>query len=530
MNRLEDRIRDYLAEHLELLETGLVLEGKEFRLSNPNGAGGRIDILARDRLGHFVVIEIKRSNQAARQTLNEVHKYTALFRQRHGLDASSIRIIIASTEWHELRLPLAEFVAYSQYDTKGFEIEASEEGYVRASKELDLKLNLTAESGSLISRCQAIYLFEDLKKREAFLLAIIEKIKCSGIDDYFLLRCDYRGINALVVYPHAVYLCFRSPLQAGNHSAAQRLVDEGRWEEGLDHPEENFLCAIESPVECQQDDYEIGYPEKLSRIAAEWDLSIANRFGCFNQGGSIFSNEELLKQAKASEGGSNLYFTRISSPQFRASWTSLREQVIPFFEGYPQWGSIVSKVLDEIEEVSPQSSVSISVYAPGNMLISLYALSLSGTTAWMPTLCIVVDDPIAKALRMVVGVLAWDGEILTMPFQELMKIVFGSCVEWAMLTSLNATDEMESEVMRLLHIKPVVAEWVFDASGETGPIELSMETEGMARIEPDLWRYKSILDFAIFHKEYLKSLENELDSSSTGLKNSILCAVNGKQI
>jgi RecB family endonuclease NucS len=53
MIRLEDNIRDFLAEHLEMLEEGLRLVRKEFRLPNPGGAGGRIDIVAQDRLGHF---------------------------------------------------------------------------------------------------------------------------------------------------------------------------------------------------------------------------------------------------------------------------------------------------------------------------------------------------------------------------------------------------------------------------------------------------------------------------------------------
>lgn len=62
----EDDIRRYLARHLELLERGLTLLKEEFPLANPAGAGGRIDILARDSFGQFVLIEIKRSDKAAR--------------------------------------------------------------------------------------------------------------------------------------------------------------------------------------------------------------------------------------------------------------------------------------------------------------------------------------------------------------------------------------------------------------------------------------------------------------------------------
>ena len=58
---LEDRIRDFLAENLDLLEPHLELIGKEYQLPSRIGAGGRIDLLAKDPFGHFVLIEIKRS-------------------------------------------------------------------------------------------------------------------------------------------------------------------------------------------------------------------------------------------------------------------------------------------------------------------------------------------------------------------------------------------------------------------------------------------------------------------------------------
>jgi RecB family endonuclease NucS len=54
-----------LAERLNLIEHGMTLVQKEFHLPNVAGAGGFIDILASDRFGHSVVIEIKKSNKSA---------------------------------------------------------------------------------------------------------------------------------------------------------------------------------------------------------------------------------------------------------------------------------------------------------------------------------------------------------------------------------------------------------------------------------------------------------------------------------
>ena len=169
MNRLEDLIRDYLVGQLELLETGITLVAKEYTLPNPDGAGGRIDIIAKDRFGHYVVIEIKRSNQAARQALHEIHKYTALFRQNLGLDERKIRLMVVSTEWHELLLPLAEFAKNTPYTVEGFEIEASSTGVVVAVSKVLLE-SVQLEAGNLkFSRSQGMYLFRDAGARDEFM-------------------------------------------------------------------------------------------------------------------------------------------------------------------------------------------------------------------------------------------------------------------------------------------------------------------------------------------------------------------------
>jgi RecB family endonuclease NucS len=77
----EANLRDYLAGHLHLIEEGLQLRAKEFRLENSLGTAGRIDILASDRFAATVVIELKKTDQSARQALHEIHKYVALLKR-----------------------------------------------------------------------------------------------------------------------------------------------------------------------------------------------------------------------------------------------------------------------------------------------------------------------------------------------------------------------------------------------------------------------------------------------------------------
>lgn len=117
----ESVLRDYIAGHLAELDPNLILIGKEYPLpSSPHGAGGSIDILAEDTAGHFVVIEIKKTNHSARETLHELSKYITLLREREGLGRTEIRCIVISVEWHELLEPFSYFKAVADVQVDGF--------------------------------------------------------------------------------------------------------------------------------------------------------------------------------------------------------------------------------------------------------------------------------------------------------------------------------------------------------------------------------------------------------------------------
>ena len=124
----EDEIRDFLAEHLELIEPGLGLIDKEQCLPNDKGAKGFVDLFTRSASGHLVIIEIKRSNASARQCLHELSKYAALLRENFLVKSSEFRLLVLSTDWHELLVPFAEFVQVTRYNCAGYEIELDKDG------------------------------------------------------------------------------------------------------------------------------------------------------------------------------------------------------------------------------------------------------------------------------------------------------------------------------------------------------------------------------------------------------------------
>ena len=97
---LEEHLRDYLAENLGILETGLSLwpvengDAVEFPVDE-QGPSRKIDILAKDRGGLPVVIELKVS-KGHEKTIGQVLYYRAKIKQR--FHAEPVRIFIVAAE------------------------------------------------------------------------------------------------------------------------------------------------------------------------------------------------------------------------------------------------------------------------------------------------------------------------------------------------------------------------------------------------------------------------------------------------
>ena len=103
---LEAHLRDFLAKNLDRIETGLRLyasperNGVEFPVD-----GGRIDLLAVDRNGKFVVIELKLS-QGRNKTLGQLLYYMGWVDQHLG-EGPCRGLIIASDITGELPIAVA---------------------------------------------------------------------------------------------------------------------------------------------------------------------------------------------------------------------------------------------------------------------------------------------------------------------------------------------------------------------------------------------------------------------------------------
>jgi len=203
MTPKEALIRDKLAQNLEVLAPGLELIDMEFLLRNPVGAKGFIDLLAKYRFGDRGIIELKRSNQAARQAMHELLKYAALFRRKEGLPCGKIRCFVVSTEWHELAVPFAEFLRSAESQCEGFLITVDQEGRVlTATKQDPVEL---AQPITLF-REHSILLYSSQTERDNAIRPLSDTLSSEGGEAGFILTQNYEGPSESVICGYSIYL------------------------------------------------------------------------------------------------------------------------------------------------------------------------------------------------------------------------------------------------------------------------------------------------------------------------------------
>ncbi|MEH1795397.1 endonuclease NucS domain-containing protein [Nostoc sp.] len=110
----EAKIRDLLVNNLYLIEDGLNAIKTEFKLPNIFGSHGLVDIIARDKFGLIVIIEIKTSNSSAKNASHQLCKYVVLIKQNLNIADKDLRCILISTDWHELIVPAEQIFAMSR--------------------------------------------------------------------------------------------------------------------------------------------------------------------------------------------------------------------------------------------------------------------------------------------------------------------------------------------------------------------------------------------------------------------------------
>jgi hypothetical protein len=199
--RSEAEIRDHLASNLDLIETGLTLLKKEEHLPNDEGAAGFVDIFAQSSTGQLVIVEIKKSDAAARQAIQELSKYAALLKTKRLIKETEYRLIVASTHWHELHVPFSEFVHATRYQCAGYQINLGIDGLPISTELVPL---LPAVETRRFSKRHFIWEFQSEVSARAGVKPIQDHMQSVGIVDFLIalvcLRSEVEGVTHLLYF------------------------------------------------------------------------------------------------------------------------------------------------------------------------------------------------------------------------------------------------------------------------------------------------------------------------------------------
>lgn len=495
----EAGIRDFLINNLDIIEPDLKLVKKEFTLKNEFGAGGRIDILAKDKFGMFVIIEIKKSDKTATQAIHELEKYIALFKTQHGRAANKCRCILLSTEWHELLVPFSEFSRVVDYQVDGYQLILDEEGIPVRKKTIEL----TPEGEEkFIFPIHNIFLYQIIKHRNIARKKLENILKQLDITNYYVMSINYEGDSQNIKHTFALYLViyiFRT-LEKEKIKKNLNIFDDDNYE----FDEEDALLEITNRLTYFIDILEVGTAEKLQgMISKGWDIKTIYKG---NQSDNIFvTDEEIIKEIISFESGNSVIYTSVATPRIQPLWQSTIENIKHFLYGNDCWEIGTNWFLQKVESINREATISCNIYYGYDILFALYNY-LCRDVNLLPTLEIVAQIPgETNKTIFLIGYIEWDRN--TFPS---IKSIFNN--DDPCIVLMRQKEPLDDLIMMYKHgFEYSLFEITIEQNSQTIIKRLELEEDNTINLLPitnvELGLVKSSLtDFAIHNPGYIQQL------------------------
>jgi hypothetical protein len=454
----EAAIRDHLAANLSLIEGGLILVDKEFYLKNDRGAAGFLDIFAQTAAGQLVIVEIKRTNSAAREAIQELYKYAALLRERFLIKNTELRLILLSAEWHELLLPYSEFAHTTPYEMSAGKIILDRQGLPIGIDRVD---PIPTAAGRRIGVRHFLWRFPDKDGAKCALPLLAAFMHEAGLNDFVLIESsssDSRISGKGFLYFAQQELPFTEYMQLIERNLSTDQLEEFR-ETLQDLQEEQDRVAEASDAvwahksgapysEIGSDHMEISNPEKAQKWFSEgaqaWTK--VHRFGRFED--MRLSDEMIIAEivGEAGESDFRLRFTaRTDSPPRMSALTTKVENVF-FYNA--DWRGAVRDLMNYAQRVGP-ATIELIAYSNEDILRGIAGMAF-GFPGYLPEFRLEITHQ--SATERFVGLVEWDG---TPP--DLKKIIserfMGDPFSYFMAAHFGENRTMNLEIMNDLGLR-----------------------------------------------------------------------------
>jgi Endonuclease NucS len=447
----EDQLRDELSRSLSLIEPGLRLVDTEYRVPNAHGTRGRIDILARDANGSWVVIELKRADGPARQALHEVTKYTELLRAELGIRQDRIRAVIISTTWRELLTPVSNVARDWFHDLRGYKLVLDSKGRPVQANRVDF---LPSPVAPRVTSHHYIYFYDSPEARDQGWQDIVERAAEAGGRD--LLAADFLRVERvdLVRAPFGLYFAI------GEVTPDQ--VPE--WvKEGCEDPEDvedpleyEVMCHITGHVFAA--DFDSARPGILRGLHDDpcWKIEGYRAAGAFAKR-NLLDERDLLRDLNGDdEGLGEVLYDGSARTTDRGRWPVFLRESTRSLGGNPAWERLTHEWLAEVASQQLESNVHLHVYNPCDLIDSLLHGWPDDLERRVPMLAAMAITPNGPH-RSLLGQLYWDGVEVT-DIADRVQSIYHEPLLWGIARSTGGFWEPDLQLIEALGLHYILIE------------------------------------------------------------------------
>lgn len=477
----ESSLRDLIAQEIHKLKPGLTLLQKEQYIPNEHGTKSFIDLYATDEEKRHVLIELKRSNAAARQAIHEVNKYTERIKQYFGAKDSEVHVIIASTEWTELLLPFSRLYADAGFSVEGLQIDVAED---EADFQVRPILPLPIVQGRFIAPWHNVYWYTDCDSFRQGIAAIEDAYRQKGIDDYVIVKfhlsshftiderrsmlqtdianmlnvaeSELSASISKISFPVYEYIAYTAVQMLSKDKCLQIISrDKNQTEEVQEllscMEGEELLGYLHESVESvepfpKRDYYEIGYPAKFNKFYEHEDyicLGIV-RHGIFLRN-TVLTDDTLYSELRGEDGSTKQKFKKTVEMQISAHIKNLKENIATMLEDNPVWRNHILRIIEEIQVDFPESEIDIYIFNPSTGIFTIYyALTKELGFLYLPNYYILVKNP--DDVRLYFGALEPNGSAMTFS-QLLEKYYNGDLALLLAAATWGGKDDRDSDII-----------------------------------------------------------------------------------
>lgn len=457
----EREMQEQLVNHLGLLERDLRCVATEYPLPNSEGTRGRIDILARDGHGSWVVIELKRADATARQALHEVTKYTELLQREKGLPAQRVRAIIASTSWNELLVPVSNLARDWSHDLRGYRLVLEPDGAIASAEPIEL---LPAPTTPEVTPIQFMYFFDTVHERDQGWQQVVNRAARAGAHD--LLAANIRRVRDIeqVQAPLGLYFALGRMDPAATPPRIRTAAADREEAPGYEL-EYEALCHITKHVSGAA--FEDVGPGVLRQLAEDprWTIEGYRTAGSFGKR-SPLSAHDLLRDLNGDNGGiGHVRYTGSARTTNRGRWPAFLTEYSRSLSHNEDWSVLVRQWLDDVASAPEESDVVLDIYNPCDLITTLVHGWPQDLEKFTPTL-LGITRTASGSHRVIRGTLYWNGNPVP-NLAERVRAIYRDPMAWVAACTYGDNRVRDTLLIALLELRYVFIEHVTE--GPTPP-------------------------------------------------------------